>query len=153
MATIAVGQFEATTAPLRGLLTRIFKPFAVASPIPRLLIGRMCPGGMCVSPAFSTIDDALELHHHYTPVYIPYDMPQIAAQALILGCLPGGAATYGWRYRPGCNDDPRAGYIPAYARKWYPGDDIEILVIAKRPAEYWVFGGAALTLSRLAPLE
>jgi len=153
LATIGVHEADAVSAPIHGLLTRVAIAVCCAetgaTPAPAPNIDgwdvRIAPLEFV---AYNTVLPG------YAPLFLPRDMSQPAAQALVSICLPGGAAAYGWRFRgPDDAPDPRAHLMPAYARKLYPSGNRRILVITDGPLVNWVFGGPALTTVALQSLE
>ncbi|PKY01085.1 hypothetical protein P168DRAFT_292969 [Aspergillus campestris IBT 28561] len=154
LASMGRDEEAATSAPVLGLLTRAAQ----------LLLCRETGASASLYPNVSEWDvrvadltnssAAMTCYPGYVPVHLPYDMSCVAAQALISICVPGGAAAYDWRFRPGGPDnDRRAAMMPAYARKLYPGGNAQVLMITEHASRSWVFGGAAFTRAGLRDLE
>jgi hypothetical protein len=158
LATVGADDADATAAPIPGLLTRVAQAILCAETGAKAAVAPNSDSWDIRVVPLSASATFRNLYPSHAPVFLPRDLGKPASEALASLLLPGGAAAYGWRFRPGPvpdgaaagPPDPRDGMMPSYARKLYPGGNDKIL---EAPEPGWIFAGAALTLDALAQLE
>ncbi|CAI7650392.1 unnamed protein product [Penicillium bialowiezense] len=152
LATIGADMANATSAPISGLLCRVAQAILCADTGATAALAPNVPGWDIRVVNWTDLVTYRDIYPSHLPVFIPCDIGKPAAEALVSLLLPGGAAAYGWRFRV-APPDPRAAYMPSYARILYPGGNAQILMVGAELGNDWSFGGAALSIDRLAQLE
>lgn len=139
------------SVPLMGLATRIVQAIICS------VMGAEpydCPDTAGWDVRTTSLDyfpTASKVFPDYTPIYIPSDLSNKAAAALVSLMVPGGAAAYGWRFNDstGCLSD----YMPSYVRFSHPGGTLKVLAVYARPPAVCVYGGKTLLPAALLHLE